>query len=175
MGLDINFFCAKRPAYEQLQKDIDEWADNEPVQQKTYEEMTEEEQERYNDWLTQRPDFDKVAHDCGQFRKVNFLLPFFCYEENCEDKEIRREELENLVSTCKKVLEAFEKRDNESDNEELWVTIAEKYLPTKSGFYFGSTDYDECYIDDVLEVKEWAEDLLTQLEEGDIVIMNCWW
>lgn len=38
------------------------------------------------------------------FRKVNFLLPFFDYTENCEDIEINKQQVEDLVDTCKQVL-----------------------------------------------------------------------
>lgn len=189
MGLDIYFFRTKRPDYDKYQKDLEDWMAKEPEflteeteeeesRQKTYEEMTEEEHKRYSDWLSARPDWDEIAEECGYFRKVNFLLPYFGYEENCEDNEISKGELENLVVACSKVLTAYDKRDEEPDDEddaEPWEDIADCYLPTESGFFFGSTDYDEWYISDVREAKEWAEKLLDKLDEDDIVIMNCWW
>ena len=189
MGLDISFFCTKRPAYDKYQKDLEEWMANEPeflteetktepARQKTYEEMTEEEHKRYSDWLSARPDWDEIATDCGYFRKVNFLLPFFGYTENCEDKEISRGELEGLVEACAKILAAYDQREREDDDDyegDRWEDLADCYLPTESGFFFGSTDYDEWYISDVRKAKEWAEKLLADLNEKDIVIMNYWW
>lgn len=188
MGLDINFFRTKRPAYDKFQKDLEEWMENEPEflteelegempREKTYEEMTEEEHARYSDWLSARPDWDEVAEGCGYFRKVNFLLPYFGYGENCSDNEISKGELGNLVVACNKVLTAYEKSvlGCEDEPDEPWEEIADCYLPTSSGFFFGSTDYDEYYIEDVREVKEWALKLLAELNEDDIVIMNCWW
>lgn len=191
MGLDIYFFRTKRPAYNKYQKDLEDWMANEPEflteeteeeesREKTYEEMTEEEHKRYSDWLSARPDWDEIAEECGYFRKVNFLLPYFGYGENCSDNEISKGELENLVVACNKVLTAYDKRDEEpepddEDDAEPWEDLADCYLPTSSGFFFGSTDYDEWYISDVREAKEWAEKLLADLEDDDMVVMNCWW
>ena len=43
-------------------------------------------------------------------------------------------------------------------------SVAQELLPTQDGFFFGNTDYDAWYLDDV---KETAEMLKLILEEGD--------
>lgn len=59
---------------------------------------------------------------------------------------ISKEDAEELLSKCKEVLL------NHSKGSEL--------LPTTSGFFFGSTDYDKYYYRDVENVKNWIEDKL---------------
>jgi hypothetical protein len=48
---------------------------------------------------------------------------------------VEREQLEDLVKQCEAALVAKDK--------------AETLLPTQSGFFFGSTDYDEWYFEDL--------------------------
>jgi hypothetical protein len=48
-------------------------------------------------------------------------------------------------------------------------------LPTQSGFFFGSTDYDEWYFNDVKEVLSWVDGVLDNLDDREVVLMYCWW
>ena len=100
--------------------------------------------------------------EVAYFRKVNFLMAYFNYEGNCEYKPIGKEEIEELIDRCKKVL----------DNHEL----ADELLPTTSGFFFGSTDYNEWYFNDVESVRTTFEDMLENVDwETEVVEMYCWW
>ena len=72
------------------------------------------------------------------FRKVNFL---FAYYEN-QGKMVEqyyaftdREDIDDIISRCERVL---------ADRK-----LANELLPTQAGFFFGSTDYDDYYFDDV--------------------------
>ena len=99
--------------------------------------------------------------EIGYFRKVNFLMTELNYTGNCEYKKITRDSLEELKRKCKAVLENHEP--------------AEKLLPTCSGFFFGSTEYDEWYFSDVEVVLTWVEGVLEGLENDEVVLMYCWW
>lgn len=46
--------------------------------------------------------------DMGYFRKVNCLLPFFGYEDDCSIHPIEKHQIEQLVSTAKKLLEVYD-------------------------------------------------------------------
>ena len=61
-------------------------------------------------------------------------------------------ELEDLVSRCDKVL---------ADH-----SLAEELLPTTSGFFFGSTDYDEWYYKDVEDCKKQISELIKKFDVG---------
>lgn len=96
------------------------------------------------------------------FRKVNFLLPFFNYTENCEDIEINKQQVEDLIYTCKKVLKEKSK--------------AKILLPNIEGFFFGSTEYDKIYFDNVKFVLQQFQHLLKIFNfEKDKLIMSCSW
>lgn len=76
----------------------------------------------------------------GYWRKANQIHNWFVEnvqdgEDNCGAYYVSREQLEQLKETCIEVLA----------NKEL----AEELLPSTSGFFFGSTTYDEYYYGDL--------------------------
>lgn len=94
---------------------------------------------------------DRVKHsEIGYFRKVNFLVKFFEKKGfNIRTQEpitVKEEDAEELLDLCNQVLEDHSK--------------AEELLPTMNGFFFGSTDYNEYYFENVKSVKEWIENTL---------------
>ena len=96
--------------------------------------------------------------EIGYFRKVNFLVAFFekrGYSRNDSgDWIVELDDAKDLLRICNEVLEDPSK--------------AEELLPTTGGFFFGNTDYDEVYFDDVREVKDFCENtLIPQLENLD--------
>ena len=85
------------------------------------------------------------------WRKANQIHAWFVRnvqdgEDNCAAYSVSYEKLQELVKLCKKVLK----------NPEL----AEELLPPRSGFFFGSTEYDEWYF-------EGLENTIKQLEGID--------
>lgn len=95
--------------------------------------------------------FNKVkTKELKSFRKINFLVRFF--KDKGMDVEhqhpiwVDKEDCEKLISLCTQVL---------SDHFK-----AKELLPTMSGFFFGSTDYDEHYFSNVKAVKDWVQDIL---------------
>lgn len=100
--------------------------------------------------------FNKVkTNQLNYFRKVNFLVKFFKTKgmdvENQRPFWVDKEDCEELLSLCNQVL---------SDHSK-----ASELLPTMPGFFFGSTDYDTFYFDDVKEVKEYMEELIPEFEK----------
>ena len=57
--------------------------------------------------------------------------------------------------------------------------LADKLLPTMNGFFFGSTDYDEYYYDDVKQVFEYCKNHLlptfNELEEDEYLTFETWY
>ena len=95
--------------------------------------------------------FKTKSTEIANFRKVNFLFKFFedrIGDINPTTIEVATEDLEDLRDRCSKVL--------------LDHTLAEELLPTCSGFFFGSTEYDDGYFKDVLRVLDTCETLLKQ-------------
>lgn len=105
----------------------------------------------------------------GYFRKVNFLVKFFADKgldvESQAPFTIKKEHAEELLSKCKKVL-----KDH---------TQGPTLLPTMPGFFFGSTEYDYSYYQDVKEVRDFVEDKLlpefNSLEEDEELSFDIWY
>lgn len=92
------------------------------------------------------------------FRKVNFIFAYFENEGMMVDEYFAfmdKNTCLDLIEKCKLVLEDHSR--------------AEELLPTQGGFFFGSTDYDEYYFDDV-------KDVLNELTEKALPIyeQNCY-
>ena len=121
-------------------------------------EKYENKREKLEDLLRSLEPREQMAY----FRKVNFLMAFFDYSGNCEYVEIDREQVEELIDRCDQVL---------ANN-----SLAEELLPTTSGFFFGSTDYDEYYFEDVREVKDTFDGILNDTDwDNEIVEMYAWY
>lgn len=118
-------------------------------------------QKEYNEYSKQVEELNP-RKEVAYFRKVNFLIEYFEYGENCSYKEITKEQVIELLERCNQVLD---------DN-----SLASELLPTTSGFFFGNTNYDEYYIDKVQNVKETFERLLEETNwDDEIIEMYCWW
>ena len=153
MGLDIRFEKAKRHRVEETEERLNEIKkefENPNYSVKKFHSLKNEYDE-LNPWK-------EVAY----FRKVNFLLPFFEYGENCSRLEIDDYKIDELLFKCKQVLEDH--------------SLAETLLPTQGGFFFGNSEYNDWYFEDVKEVydkfSEIAEDFNS---DEDMLAMVCWW
>lgn len=96
-----------------------------------------------------------VEMNVAYWRKENAIHEWFVQniqdgEDNCAEYYVSHEQLENLVETCQKVL----------DNPGL----ADELLPTASGFFFGSTDYDEWYFSGLAYTVKTLTELLNNQE-----------
>lgn len=199
-------------------------------------------------------EMEEVAY----FRKVNFLLPFFDYEENCSDLKISKCQVEDLVERCNLILELnktfdvdravealnnigevdttnlitemeleFQKHigrevcngrrvynygETQKEFEKIMSEIEKDFfgfvenntdiclddyrgksyyveldeytkqnllgniLPTTSGFFFGSTEYNEWYFKDVENVRDKFSELLKTINwRYESLYMHCWW
>lgn len=96
------------------------------------------------------------------FRKVNFIYRYFSDKLEDEACYCTYNDLEELVERCNKVLQDHD--------------LAEELLPTQSGFFFGSTDYDKWYFDDVKDCKKQISKLLKGFDESkDVVFVDFSW
>lgn len=97
-----------------------------------------------------------VVERVGYWRKANAIHQWFVDnvqdgEDNCGYYYVSRENLEVLLETVNKVLDDH--------------SLAEDLLPTQSGFFFGATDYDDYYFEDLKETKKIIEEIFA---EGDV-------
>ena len=101
------------------------------------------------------------------WRKANQIRNWFDTHlengvENCEYVKIEKEDLEELMDTCRKVLEDH--------------SLAEELLPTQSGFFFGPTSYNEWYFEDLENTIETLEEAFTLIDwDNEEVFYYEWW
>lgn len=100
------------------------------------------------------------------WRKANAIHKWFVDnvqngEDDCKTYYVSWKDLQNLLDTINKVL-----GEGVSDKEKVAYALENKgryinpkFLPAQGGFFFGSTDYDEYYIQDLLDTKKMLEDL----------------
>lgn len=105
----------------------------------------------------------------GYFRKVNFLVRYFADlgfdVENQTPFGITKEQVVDLRDRCETVL---------NDHSQ-----AEDLLPTMSGFFFGSTDYDGYYFNDVEQVLKYCNEILLpmfdELDNEEGIYFSTWY
>ena len=93
----------------------------------------------------------EVKFRVAYWRKANAIHDWFVQNvqegvDECQEAWVSREQLQELVDICKQVLENPKK--------------AKDLLPTRSGFFFGSTEYDEWYKQDLTYTVERLEKIL---------------
>lgn len=98
---------------------------------------------------------DELTYKAGYWRKANHIHKWFVEnvqdgEDDCKEYYVSIDQLISLYNLCEEVLA----------NKE----VAEEVLPTQEGFFFGGTEYDEYYMQDV----EYTMNLLKPIiESGD--------
>ena len=111
-----------------------------------------------------------VIEDVGYWRKANHIHKWFVDnvqygEDNCKEYYVGESQLEELLELCKRVL---------TDN-----SLAKELLPSQSGFFFGSIEYDKYYYMDLEHAVEIIETLLSERNKdghllGDIYYRSSW-
>ena len=109
----------------------------------------------------------EVEFRLAYWRKANAIHKWFvdkCQDgvDECQETYLDREQLQELVDTCKQVLAN--------------MTLAESLLPSASGFFFGGTDYDEYYKQDLEYTVKRLEKILNDpaLTKFDFYYQSSW-
>jgi hypothetical protein len=103
--------------------------------------------------------FNRISSICervGYWRKANQIHAWFVKnvqkgKDDCGDYNVTLEQLKELVATCKTILK------NKGKASEL--------LPSQGGFFFGGTDYDEYYFDDLKYTVKMLTPIIKELEK----------
>jgi len=108
-----------------------------------------------------------ITEQVGYWRKFNALHNWFvnnCQDgkDDCQESYVSTEKLKELLESLKAVV-----ADKGSANE---------VLPSRGGFFFGGTDYDEYYFKEVKETIKLLEGLLKESEgvECDFYYQASW-
>ncbi len=106
-----------------------------------------------------------VIEEVGYWRKANQIHQWFVEniqqgEDDCKSYWVSRENLIELLDICKQI-----KEDNSK---------AESLLPTQSGFFFGGTEYNEWYFNDINNTIEILEEILSDESADDFEYQSSW-
>jgi hypothetical protein len=105
-----------------------------------------------------------IIEEAGYWRKANQIHKWFVENvqngvDNCGEYYVDSSDLRKLLELCKQV---------EVDN-----SLAESLLPSASGFFFGGTEYDEWYFNDISNTIQILEEALED-ERGDYYYSSSW-
>jgi len=105
-----------------------------------------------------------IIEEAGYWRKANQIHKWFVENvqngvDNCGEYYVDSSDLKKLLELCKQV---------EADN-----SLAESLLPSASGFFFGGTEYDEWYFNDISNTIQILEEALED-ERGEYYYSSSW-
>lgn len=149
---------------------------------------------RYSAWDTEKEyGHDGVSEGVAYWRKANAIHKWFVENtangiDNCEPVIVSKEQLEELLNRAKRVKATSRLISGKVNNGYHFVngkeepivedgkiienpSVAIDLLPTTSGFFFGSTDYDQWYLEDIkstikqisaiLDTTDWDNEYVT--------------
>lgn len=124
-----------------------------------------------------KEDFNYCTNEysIGYWRKFNALHSFIVNEfadgeDNCQRIYLNEESIQKILKVLKEVKESFKDAKiikQENDYIVYDNPMAKELLPTQEGFFFGSTEYDNYYLEDVDYSINLFEKVLKLIEEYD--------
>lgn len=107
----------------------------------------------------------QVEAEVGYWRKANSVHKWFVDNvqggvDECQKAHVSREHIQKLRDICQKIV----------DNPDL----APSLLPTQSGFFFGSTEYGEWYMQDIKETLDICDRALNLPDTWDLHYQSSW-
>ena len=156
MGLDM-YLSAKRYMSTTFRKE-------DGAKQEAIQEVFPELAEFKGRWGDDSP-VKEVRIDAGYWRKANAIHDWFVQnvqggEDECRPHYVSRESLLELKEACQQVIDD--------------PTCAKEVLPTTSGFFFGSTEYDEYYMQDIKQTVDIIDKCLTLPDDWEFEYQSSW-
>jgi len=108
------------------------------------------------------------------WRKSNMIHKWFVDNvqngnDDCNDYPVTIDNLKELISVIDEILGiTIKEKIVHSLKDGFDKEKAEELLPTQSGFFFGSTDYDEYYLEDLKRTQKVLKTFLEGLNEAKI-------
>jgi hypothetical protein len=106
-----------------------------------------------------------IQEELGYWRKANAIHQWFVDNvqdgvDECQESYVTTEQLQQLLDIVKQV---------QADH-----ALAPTLLPTESGFFFGSTEYDSYYFEDLEDTRRILEGVVTEEGITDIFYNSSW-
>lgn len=185
MGLDMYVTIRHKDTQSKLAA-YEEWENK-----YSYEEWQRLPEEQREEWRNAEPEYDEDMYgkELMYWRKANQIHNWFVQNcqggvDNCERHVITVADLKKLQELCKKILTMTEIKQelrptypNGWFEEPVYVMqdvrllteegmkFASEHLPSRSGFFFGCTEYDDYYVWDL-------ENTIEQID-GTLDTLNC--
>lgn len=138
----------------------------------------------------------EIIEEVGYWRKANQIHQWFVDnvqdgEDDCKEYYVSKDQLKELLHLCKTIMNIVryeegdilmstswsgDKKTNHYGKGKIIANIEEiqDILPTSSGFFFGSTEYNEYYIRDIEDTIEILEPLLEEKGDDDFYYQSSW-
>lgn len=155
---------------------------------------------KYSLWDTEHKyGYMQIHEQAGYWRKANAIHSWFVEhvqdgEDDCEyHQEVTKGVLEDLLRTCEKVLASCDLVDGKIQRGYSYTggkevphivdgqyvkdtTVAEDLLPTAEGFFFGGTNYDDYYVQDIQDTIDIVTRVLetTDFEKEMLYYVSSW-
>ena len=176
MGLDMYVTIRHKDTQSKLEA-YEAWE-----QKYSYEEWQRLTEEQREEWRNSEPEYDENMYgkELMSWRKANQIHNWFvknCQNgvDDCERYVITVADLMKLKELCEKILTMTEKHKEmrytsygATEKEEVdvlcltleGVEYASEHLPSRSGFFFGGTEYDAWYVWELENTVEQINDTL---------------
>jgi len=137
----------------------------------------------------------EVVEEVGYWRKANAIHKWFVDHvqngnDDCKEYHVTNEQIKELLDAVTTVLVTAKLVKGKvcngytfKDGKEIPMLedgmviqdpiVAQTVLPTTKGFFFGGTDYDEYYVEDLKETKKILEDAVKN-ETADYYYQSSW-
>lgn len=137
-----------------------------------------------------------ITEEVAYWRKANAIHAWFVANvqggtDNCAEYYVSKDRIKELVSLCKQILDTVETVDDKVRNGMVMSKtgfepiledgkviaqqeIAANILPTQSGFFFGSTDYDQYYLADLQDTVDQLQPLIDAEYAGTLYYQSSW-
>lgn len=128
-----------------------------------------------------------IEEDVGYWRKANQIHKWFVDNvqdgnDDCNYYDVDIKQLQDLLDICKEIKRKVKLKEGYIKNGQTLKDgefqdvyedgkfienpeVCEELLPTGSGFFFGSTDYDEYYMEDIQHTIEVLEKVIKEEKE----------
>ena len=113
----------------------------------------------------------EIRIEAGYWRKANAIHDWFVKnvqdgKDECQPHYVSREQLAELKTLCERAIAARGRDFEEETSEDI--------LPTANGFFFGGTDYDDWYYDNLAQTIEIADRCLALPNAWDFEYCSSW-
>jgi hypothetical protein len=141
-----------------------------------------------------------VVEEVAYWRKANQIHKWFVENvqggnDDCKEYYVEREQLKELLATVSTVLQGSQLVAGKITNGYTMTktatgivetpivqdgeriadpSVASALLPTQEGFFFGMTDYDQYYYEDLKYTRDTLTTVLAEKDDGEFYYQSSW-